>query len=95
MVPKNVFGNPTSKREAQSEYIHVAHTVFARFGADWHAQAVIISKIFASELRRKFIKSALLVGYWYMCAACQAPLLEGEKENKLQNFCFGAQEEAY
>ena len=36
--------------------------VFAMFGADLHAQSVIIDKISVSELRRKFIKSASLVG---------------------------------
>ena len=41
------------------------HTRFCTFGADLHAQSVIIKKISASELRRKFIKSALLVGFTY------------------------------
>ncbi len=50
------------KMEAQSEYVHVAHTFFCIFGADLHAQLVLINKISASELRRKSIKSALLVG---------------------------------
>ncbi len=36
--------------------------VFARFGADLHAQSVLSNKISAAELRRKLIKSALLVG---------------------------------
>ncbi len=36
--------------------------VFARLAPDLYAQSVIIDKISASELRRKFIKSALLVG---------------------------------
>ena len=45
--------------EAQSERVHVAYHVFARFGADLHAQSVLVSKISASELRRKFIKSWL------------------------------------
>ena len=49
--------------EAQSEYVHVAHTFLARFGADLHAQSALSNKDSASELRRKFIKSAqLLVG---------------------------------
>ena len=34
------------------------------FGADLHAQLVLSNKISASELRRRFIKSALLVGMW-------------------------------
>ncbi len=40
---------------------HCMH-VFARLAPDLCAQSVLISKISASELRRKFIKSALLVG---------------------------------
>ncbi len=36
--------------------------VLARLGADLYAQSVIINKISASELSRKLIKSALLVG---------------------------------
>ncbi len=47
--------------EAQSECLHVAY-MFLTFGADLHAQSVLINKISASELRQKFIKSALLVG---------------------------------
>ena len=47
------------KMEAQSEYVHVAHT----FGTNLHAQSVLINKqIAASELSREFIKTALLVG---------------------------------
>ncbi len=38
------------------------HTRFCRFGADLHARWVLINKISASELTRKFIKSASLVG---------------------------------
>ncbi len=37
-------------------------TCLSTFGTDLHAQSVI-NKISASELRRKFIKSALLVGF--------------------------------
>ena len=36
--------------------------VSARCGTDLHAQSVLVNKISASELSRKFIKSALLVG---------------------------------
>ncbi len=44
--------------EAPLERIHIACT----FGADLYAQSMLISKLSASELSRKFIKSALLVG---------------------------------
>ena len=37
---------------------------FCTLGADLYAQLVLTNKISASELRRKFIKSALLVGQW-------------------------------
>ncbi len=37
--------------------------IFARLGVDLHAQSVLINKISASELSRKFIKSVLLVGH--------------------------------
>ena len=36
--------------------------VFSTFGTDLYVQSVLINKISASELSRKFIKSALLVG---------------------------------
>ncbi len=51
--------------EAQSEYVvHIAHT-FSHdlFRTICYAQTVLSNKISASELRRKLIKSALLVGY--------------------------------
>ena len=44
------------------EYVHVAHTFFARLGTDLCAQSVLNNKISASELSGKFIKSTLLVG---------------------------------
>ncbi len=50
------------KAEAQLEYIHIAYTCFCTFGTDLPAQSVLINEISASELSRKFIKSALLVG---------------------------------
>ncbi len=51
------------RTEAQSERTRASRVhVFARFGADLHAQPVFGNKITASELRRKSVKSALLVG---------------------------------
>ncbi len=38
------------------------HTCFWTFGTDLYAQSALIDKISASELTRKFIESALLVG---------------------------------
>ncbi len=51
--------------EARSEHVHIAYKFFAVFGADLYAQSVISNKNPASELRRKFIKGALLVGYTF------------------------------
>ncbi len=49
--------------EAQSERVHVAHNVFARFLAPTCMLGrCSATKISASELSLKFIKSALLVG---------------------------------
>ncbi len=42
--------------------MYTLSTRFCTFGADLHAQSVLSNKISASELTRKFIKSALLVG---------------------------------
>ncbi len=58
--------------EAQLEYMHIAldFFFFARLGGDLHAQSGLISKISASELRGKFIKSALLVGYRHKINSC-------------------------
>ncbi len=41
---------------------YTLHACFCIFGADLHAQSVLVNKISASELSRKFIKSALFVG---------------------------------
>ncbi len=43
--------------------MYTLHARLRTFGTDLQAQSVLISKILGSELRRKFIKSALLVGY--------------------------------
>ena len=48
--------------EGQSEHVHVACTFLARLASDLYAQSVLIDRISASELSRKPIKSALLVG---------------------------------
>ncbi len=45
--------------EAQLEHVRIAYTFFARLAP---AQSVLINKISASELSRKFIKSPLSVG---------------------------------
>ncbi len=42
--------------------MYTFHTRFCTFGADSYAQSVLINKISAAELSRKFIKTALLVG---------------------------------
>ncbi len=55
---------------------HCIH-VFACFGIDLHAQSVLINQISASELRRKFTKSALLVGLLK-----EAATTDGKKKKK-------------
>ncbi len=52
--------------EAQLKYTYTLHKLFFTFGADLYAKLVLINKISASELSRKFIKSALLVGYFFV-----------------------------
>ncbi len=42
--------------------MYTVHTRFCTFGADLYAQSELISKISASELSQKFIKSELSVG---------------------------------
>ena len=58
--------NPTTNGGVQNgssvEIYYTLHTRFCTFGADLHAQPVLVNKIFASELSQKFIKTALLVG---------------------------------
>ncbi len=49
--------------EAQLKHVYTLHTNFCTFAVDLYAQLVLINKISASELSRKFIKSKLLVGY--------------------------------
>ena len=51
-----------AKMEARSEYSHVACTFLHVWRPILHAQSMLIDKISASELSRKFIKSALSVG---------------------------------
>ncbi len=65
-----VFAQPPTvacKTETQFEYVTRCIHVFARLVADSFAQSVLSNKISASELSRKFIKSALLVGYVRVC----------------------------
>ncbi len=45
-----------------SSNVYTLHTRFCTLGADSYAQSVLINKISASELSRKFVKAALLVG---------------------------------
>ncbi len=52
-----------AKIEAQLEYAHVLYTFFARLCADMYASSVLINKTSESELSRKFVNSALSVGF--------------------------------
>ncbi len=49
--------------EAQSEYILIACTSFARLAPICMLSRCLLNKFSASELRRKFIKSAFVVGW--------------------------------
>ena len=63
--PPRVRSQPATavcKMGALSEYVHVAYMFFCTFGVDLYDQSVRTKKNSASELSRKFIKSALLVG---------------------------------
>ncbi len=64
--------------EARSERVHVAYTFLARLAPDSCARPVIINKIYSRELRRKFIKSALLVGE-KMLPLVQVVVVQGPK----------------
>ena len=66
-LAESYFTYPTTngvacKMEAHLEYVHILYTLFARLGANLHAQSLLINKISALE-HRKFIKGPLLVGY--------------------------------
>ena len=52
------------KLEARLEYMHVAYMFFARFVQICMLSRGLSMKISVSELRKNFIKSALLVGYF-------------------------------
>ncbi len=57
--------------EARPEYVDIAYLLFARLAPICDARSVLINKISASELRRKFIKSALLVGEEEAAVSCK------------------------
>ncbi len=63
-VPDQERWHAKKKMEAQSEHVHVAHNVFRTTGARFVCSVGDYQqKISASELRRKLVKSALLVGW--------------------------------
>ncbi len=68
------------KMWAQSEYTHVAHRFFARL-APICMLSVLINNTCASELSRKFIKIALLVGK--MMLVVRASTQPNEEEEKI------------
>ena len=51
-----------AKTEAQSECVHVVHTFLHVLAPTCVLRRCLVTKISASEIRRTFIKSALLVG---------------------------------
>ena len=56
--------------EAQSEYVHIANTFLHVWAPICMLSRCLLIKISASELTRKFIKVALLVG-WAQCLVCK------------------------
>ena len=83
-----------AKRGMHSCNTYTLHTRFCTFGADLYAQSVLINEISASELRRKFIKSALCwlgrmiaeseIGYtgtvYRQTRNCTAPQIPGSRK---------------
>ncbi len=68
--------------------MYTLHTPFCKFGTDLYAQSVLISKISASELSRKFIGTALLVGsHDTLVRACHKV---GHGPKKVENRCVDA-----
>ncbi len=53
--------------------MYTLHTRFCTFGTDLHARSVLINKISASELSRKFTKGELLVGFCSFCSCHVQP----------------------
>ena len=71
--------------EDQMEFIHVEYIVhvFARLAQIFcFAQSVLVNKISASELRRKFIESALLVGHVKCGVVAPTAKEKGEEEGE-------------
>ncbi len=77
-------------QNGNSEYVHIAYVHdFAHLVPIFFAQSVLINKISASELSRKFIKSALLVGvsffyfpsYYFRPPSSAFPYIQREKED--------------
>ncbi len=78
-VPTNKGGMQNgSSVGACARYVNV----FACFAPILHAQSMLVNKISASELRRKFVKNALLVGQVHIlessCTKCTINGMEGE-----------------
>ena len=66
---------------------YTLHTRFGTFGADLYAQSVLGDKISASELTRKLIKSAMLVGQGNLCHREKG---EGKAMHHSCRLCSGA-----
>ena len=81
-MPRRVLPNHQrshAKMEAQLEHVRVAYTFYAGLAPTCMLQSVIGNKISASELSRKFIKSALLVG---MLQLSQEGISKGGKASR-------------
>ena len=72
---------------------YTLHTRFSSFGANLYAQLVLINKISALELSRKFIKSALLVGQWCSFKSISLSPSDMGREKVCQPFHWGSHAE--
>ena len=78
------------KVEAQSEYVQVAYTFCARLAPELRARSALGNEISASELRRKLVKSALLVGVASWPYFLIFPIVVHELFHMVHRACSGA-----
>ncbi len=78
-VSSGMFYTPTTNGGMQKwklgRNMYTLHARFCTFGADLHAQSVIVNKISASELTRKFTKSWLEHFFFLLVLALLAACL--------------------
>ena len=75
------------KWKAQLEHVRLAYTFLPRLPPDLHAPSAFISQVSAPELGRKFIKSALSVG-WLTSPHWKRSCGKGEIRGRVGGFFF-------